>query len=427
MIHIENNSVRQGPYEVQIVDDAGQPLPIMDFNGQPCARSQCSMTYKIKVIVHRDLVGAFPASHLMICAKVDGRSVGYHNRFELDSTRYKGENQASTFFDGFQDSSGDVLAFKFASVQVARSNEKNSAAGQKEVGSIVVTINAAEPTTETSIRTPVKAQASLKVGVDEDKKFWQSPSAVTVVGEKVRTISHNTKPSFRWKMLHPSLAELTLYYHTPEMFNFIKDFRVRLPTNTDSSSEGSSNTVHSAAARRPLPPVQVLPGGRILVDLTAEEEADTVAGGLPAPAAITGRSSAATARSCISTMFAILATASATPTTAATLPTPDASTITVRPNSSTVAATIPAAITPTTTAATGRPRSPEWKVWMDQAVEGTATSHLPTTASILTTASMSGSNSGAPVRTSNCTMNPTTTAAMKTPDSKKRPYNNLFS
>ena len=369
-INTVNNSVRQGPYELQIVNGVGQPLPIMNFHGQLCARSQCGMTYNIKVIVHRDAAGVFPVTHLVICAKVDGRCVGYGKRLEVCSGRYRGQNQASCLFEGFRDSKEDICAFVFDPVEAVCSFE-NSAVGQKEAGSISVIIYAAIPTTEIYTPTPVK-DPSLRLARDDDKKFWQSPSAVTVVGDKVCNINFAWNI---WRRLDEPLATLQVYYHTPEMFDFIKDFQTRIPNPTGEPATSSNSS--STAVRRPLPPEQVLPGGSILVDLPAEEDAPTA---------------------------------------------------TAIPNISTIFATIPA-ITPTTTAAITRPRSPEWEVWMDLAVEGAATSHLSTTPSIRTTTSIGGSR-GACVRTSDGATNPTTTtstdAAVKTPDSKKRPYNNLF-
>ena len=249
-----NKSQIQGPYEVQIVNDAGQPLPFMNFHGKPCVRSQCGMTYNIKVIVHRNVAGAFPASHLIICAKVDGRSVGYSNRLSLNSAIYKGESQASAIFEGFRDTKDDVCAFIFNLVE-SISSTQSGRVEQKEAGSITITIFAATPTTETYTPTPVK-DPSLRVAMDDDKKFWQSPSAVTVVGEKKKKFYCDVT---RWDILGGKpLAEQTLYYHTPEMFDFLKNFQTRLPSG--------------GSLPRPLPPVLVLPGGSILVDLTAEEE-----------------------------------------------------------------------------------------------------------------------------------------------------------
>lgn len=220
-INTVRNSVLKGPYEVQIVSDAGQPLPMMDIRGKPCVRSQCGMTYKIKVIIHRDSNGAFPASHLSIRAKVDGRFVGYANILPLNSARYQGKTHASTSFEGFRDINDNMCAFVFYPVEVVRCPNKNSV-GQKEVGSISVTVYEAEPTTENIVHPPCPGFA-LQVGVDSRKKVRHTPSAVTVVGGKLRKFVH--QPSLKFKRGDSRIARLRVYYHTAEMFDFYRDIQ----------------------------------------------------------------------------------------------------------------------------------------------------------------------------------------------------------
>lgn len=94
-------------------------------------------------------------------------------------------DQASAIFEGFRDTKDDVCAFIFNPVE-SISSTQSGGVGQKEAGSITKTIYAATPTKETYTPTPVK-DPSLRVAMDDDKKFWQSPSAVTVVGEKKRS------------------------------------------------------------------------------------------------------------------------------------------------------------------------------------------------------------------------------------------------
>jgi formylmethanofuran dehydrogenase subunit C len=64
--------MRQGPYDVQVLTEDGRVLPEREVDGRTVLEAEQGLTYRVKVRVHADADGKFPAELMYARLYVDG-------------------------------------------------------------------------------------------------------------------------------------------------------------------------------------------------------------------------------------------------------------------------------------------------------------------------------------------------------------------
>ena len=232
VVTIEHRSIVQGVFELRLVNRRnGHLIKIVDYNGVPCARAEIGMNYAIHLRVKRDCNGNFPSDHLSVLTSIDSRSIGCNMHLNLSNEHISNDiKESSKFIHGFYDDIS-IHAFTFSAIKGGDTSINNESY-TKPIGCISVSIYAAErvpvPWNELQV-VPHKAQhciPPLQVSINEQKKFWQQPSAMTLPGEVVCSrgskVNRTTCCTYKRTRL---LTELTLHYHTQDMMNFLSDFK----------------------------------------------------------------------------------------------------------------------------------------------------------------------------------------------------------
>jgi hypothetical protein len=206
--------MRQGPYEIQVISENGRVLPEKEVNGQTVLEAEQGLTYRVKIRIHADADGNFPAELVWTRLYVDGSHAQWYG------LRLKqGGAPVEWTFIGFRKNQYEKVAFVFAlpesTTQHAPVDEQNAGGTLKvvfyhahdtgKIGEVV------EPST-----VPDRIAAAV-----EGAKFWKQPSVVTETGKRLE--SKVASLCAKWT-LGEELAALTLPYHSADTIAFLQQF-----------------------------------------------------------------------------------------------------------------------------------------------------------------------------------------------------------
>jgi hypothetical protein len=311
--------MRQGPYEIEVVDENGRVLPEKDVNGQTVLQAKHNLTYRVKLRVHPGEDGKFSPDKIWARLYVDGRHAEWQSASVSGSCSAPNstpgaprpvQRNVSLTFTGFRKNQHEKVAYVFClpetSAQYAPKESGNTEPGE-QAGTLKIIVNRAVDTgrvehTGDNWRSTVPlsvAQAS------EDAKFWERPSVVTSPGNRFESRLSDTYTV--WDM-HEQLAIFTLPYHSAETIAFLQDFhnaqrdreslakalQESLPypspdqpvdlTEGDTAVEVKKEYLRAqqgvVAPPRATQPPPVLEGATtpLLVDLTGEDDNDSQGG-----------------------------------------------------------------------------------------------------------------------------------------------------
>lgn len=99
--------MRQGPFEMTLVDETGSPFPEEEVGGVRYALARPNSSYHVELKVYPDARGRYPADCLRFGLYVDGQDVKYWKRIELSAAR----GPAKALFWGFKQSARQIGAF----------------------------------------------------------------------------------------------------------------------------------------------------------------------------------------------------------------------------------------------------------------------------------------------------------------------------
>lgn len=216
--------MRVGQYEVLLMNTDLMHLPERTIAGSTYAIATEGSEYIVRVFVHRDVNGKFPAARMRVGLYVDGHDVQYWKR--LDTTDAKTDSSVSsisTTFWGFKKSSSEIHSFMFATPEPISSS--TSTKSTSSVGKIEVVIYEAEVVGGINENTSKEYGVPTSQVVEGDKKFYMQASVGTTGGRKLENIE-KFDPLLRWKNKynHP-MTSLILSYHTQDMLNIIEQIR----------------------------------------------------------------------------------------------------------------------------------------------------------------------------------------------------------
>lgn len=215
--------MRVGQFEVLLMNTDLMHLPEQTIAGSTYAVATEGSEYIVRVFVHRDANGKYPAARMRVGLYVDGHDVQYWKR--LDTTDAKTDSSVScvsTTFWGFKKSSTEIHSFMFAAPEPISSTATKSTSS---VGKIEVVIYEAEVVGGINENTSKEYGVPTSQIVDGDKKFYMQASVGTTGGRKLENIE-KFDPLLRWtnKYSHP-MTTLILSYHTQDMLNIIEQIR----------------------------------------------------------------------------------------------------------------------------------------------------------------------------------------------------------
>jgi hypothetical protein len=237
--------MREGCYEVVLVDQDGHKLDEVVINDQFYVVALPGKEYVIKIIVHEDINHSYPAENLRVGLYVDGVDVQYWKRLDLSLISEKGGNATSsvhTIFHGYKKSSNDLRSFIFAKT-LATSFPSSSSSSSDHInnssfGTIKVVIYEAIQVEGVYQNVGGKYEVPGQHSVNVDGKFYKQPSVTTMAGRNI-TETEKFIPLLRWKNKSEiPLMTLNLFYHTQEMIQFLKLFH----ESTSPSSSGQNET-----------------------------------------------------------------------------------------------------------------------------------------------------------------------------------------
>jgi hypothetical protein len=239
--------MREGCYEVVLVDQDGHTLDEIVINDQSYAVAIPGKEYVVKIIVHKGLAGSgsYPAENLRVGLYVDGVDVQYWKRLDLSLiSGHATSSSVHTIFHGYKKSNHDLRSFIFAKT-LATSFPSSSLSSSDHInnssfGTIKVVIYEAIQTEGVYQNVGGKYEVPGQHSVNVDGKFYKQPSVTTMAGRNI-TETEKFVPLLRWKNKSENpLTTMNLFYHTQEMIQFLKLFHTE--TAPAGGSVGLSNS-----------------------------------------------------------------------------------------------------------------------------------------------------------------------------------------
>lgn len=244
--------MREGCYEVVLVDQDGHKLDEVMINGQFYIVAIPGKEYVIKIIVHEDLAThSYPAESMRVGLYVDGVDVQYWKRLDLSLISERGGQLAAsssvhTIFHGFKKSNNDLRSFVFAkTLATSFPSSSTDHINNSSFGTIKVVIYEAIQVEGVYQNVGGKYEVPGQHSVNVDGKFYKQPSVTTMAG---RNIAETEKfiPLLRWQNKSDiPLTTLSLFYHTHEMIRFLRLFH-----ETSSPGEQPSSLEQSERGKR---------------------------------------------------------------------------------------------------------------------------------------------------------------------------------
>lgn len=148
--------MREGLYEVQLMDVREQPFREEVIDDKPYTHASPGHEFTVKITVHRHPVsGDFPYACIRVGLFVDGYDVQYWKRIDLQ-VMAPTQSSVSAIFVGFKKNTADLRAFVFSTPAGATAEEEKSAQFKEDlqkrpVGQIKVIIHEAEPVPEAPV------------------------------------------------------------------------------------------------------------------------------------------------------------------------------------------------------------------------------------------------------------------------------------
>jgi hypothetical protein len=214
LAHCSKVAMRQGSYEVQVLSEDGRVLSETTVDGGPVLEAEHGLTYRVKIRVHPDSNGAFPAELLFVRLYVDG-----HYAEWCRLTPKQGGAAVEQLFTGFRKNLHEKVAYVFALPEL---NALHASVGKDgSGGTLQVVFNRAHATGRIGeapweVTVPTST-ASAADGV----KFWKQPSVVTQAGKRLE--SKLQEHCHEWN-LGEKLTTLTLPYHSSDTIAFLQQF-----------------------------------------------------------------------------------------------------------------------------------------------------------------------------------------------------------
>jgi hypothetical protein len=178
--------------------------------------------YCVAVNIYRNRAGDFPAPLMRVGLYVDGHDVNYWKRVDALCVT-KEAAYVTAMFWGFKKSGNDLRQFKIARTMPSGVSNDNSEQISTVGGKIVAVIHSAEVVDGVYDNVGKSAAVPVEASVNENRKFFTLPSAVTVGGKSSQN-KEEFNPVSRWKNTSDvPIATITLRYHTQAMLCTIKD------------------------------------------------------------------------------------------------------------------------------------------------------------------------------------------------------------
>ena len=221
--------MREGLYEVELIDNDGRPFLETAVDGKTYAHAVPGSEFSVRITVHRNpQTNRFPFDYLRLGLFIDGHDVNYWKRMDL--TASGGQKMVSAAFQGWKKNTVDLRAFQFALPALATPQDAadptlNAEMSKKPLGQIKIVVHEATLSTGTFENKSGFHEMPGAQKVSEDKKFWQQASVTTTAGRHIESEKEKFTPLPVWKNISATPNyELMLNYHTVEMVHFIKTF-----------------------------------------------------------------------------------------------------------------------------------------------------------------------------------------------------------
>jgi hypothetical protein len=221
-------------YEVFLIDQDGHRLEEVLIDNKHYAIASPGKEYIVKVQVYKDShSNLFPAENMRVGIYVDGQDVQYWKR--LDITLLPREsNCVNSVFHGFKKGKDDLRSFIFAKPKSIPQieNISRTIVGSTDTtitpppshGTIQVVIYEAEQIQGIISNVGGKYEVPGQHQVNSEGKFYKQPSVTTIGGRNI-TEAEKFVPLLRWKnKTEIPLITMNLFYHSPEMIQFLKLF-----------------------------------------------------------------------------------------------------------------------------------------------------------------------------------------------------------
>lgn len=234
--------MREGPYEVIVLDERDKPLAEIFLNNQWMIQAIPGAAYHVQVNIYRDTNGKFPAKYLRLGLFVDGDDVQYWKRLDFSDEKKLPKDRAvpiSSVFWGFKKNTNEIRSFVFAPPastahlgnQNSSSSSSSSAPENKDLGTIRLVVHDAIVTqgifaNNTGVH---EVPTSDTKKVSEDKKFWKQASVVTTSGKRVTSEKEKFLPLERWENCsNIPIHSLTLQYHQEDVIRLLRNPALQL-------------------------------------------------------------------------------------------------------------------------------------------------------------------------------------------------------
>lgn len=220
--------MRQGPYELLVLNSDSVAYEERDLFGKPCVRAEPGREYHILVNVYRNNAGRFPAKYLRFGLFVDGIDVQYWKRLDLSDTDLLPTHPlepVSSRFWGFKKNVNDIRSFLFSLPETSYSSSAKMENGDfKSLGSVKLVVYEASVTNGVYENQGGQFEAPSAQAVSEQGKFWEQASLTTAAGRQIVNTKEKFVPLPRWSNLRKVPDEvLTVSYHTASMIDFLEE------------------------------------------------------------------------------------------------------------------------------------------------------------------------------------------------------------
>ena len=253
--------MRDGVYEMFVLDEHEKRFPELYIGGQWVIQAKPGAAYHVQVNIYRDIQGQFPAPYLRLGLFVDGEDVQYWKRLDFSNPRQLPKDRLApitSVFWGFKKNTSEIRSFVFATPHYDSSNPSNhdnhnsnssssSSSGSNpsskpELGTIRLIVHEAKVThgtfaNNTGVRDTHSSSTSKTVS--ENTKFWQQPSAITTIGQRVHSTKEKFLPLIRWENCSPiPIYSMTLHYHQADVIRFLQSPSLQLKRKYSEGVEG---------------------------------------------------------------------------------------------------------------------------------------------------------------------------------------------
>jgi len=236
--------MRQGQYEILILNSDGAGYEERQMSGKTCVRAEPGKEYNVRINVYRDARGNFPAKYLRFGLFVDGVDVQYWKRIDLSDEELLPTNPlepVSSRFWGFKKNVNDIRSFVFSVPDTTTNSYAHSAEDYKCLGSVKLEVYEACVTYGTYENQSGQFEAPSTQQIGESAKFWQQASLTTAAGRKIELEKEKFLPLPRWKNLRKVPDEvLVLQYHTASMMDFLEEHQHTLKEEPIQSSSSNN-------------------------------------------------------------------------------------------------------------------------------------------------------------------------------------------